>query len=143
MSGSGDLKQEVRAHFNGLQIIHLATMDGSIPRVRPVTLIHFDKKMWVMTGSRDAKIRQIKKNQNVEFCLLLKAGEHSGYVRCAGQAEIVKDAATRKSLADSTPFFKEFWKTADDPGYTLLRMHAREIEYVKPGTLKAERFSLA
>lgn len=142
MDKRDDLKQEVWGHFNDLQVIYLATVEGSMPKVRPVTLIHFDRKMWVMTGSGDAKIEQIKKNQNIEFCLLLKAGEHSGYVRCAGQAEIVSDAATRKLLADNTPFFKDYWETADDPAYALLRIHPQQIEYERPGSLLAEKFSV-
>jgi uncharacterized pyridoxamine 5'-phosphate oxidase family protein len=137
-----DVKKEVWAHFKDMQPIFLATMDGNTPRVRPVTLIHFDKKMWVTTDSGSTKIRQIKANRNVEFCLLLGVGENSGYVRCTGQAEIVSDAATRKLIADNTPFFKQFWRTADDPGYTLLRIHTKEVEYVRPGTLHAERFTV-
>jgi uncharacterized pyridoxamine 5'-phosphate oxidase family protein len=138
-----DVKEEVWAHFKDFQPIFLATVDGNVPRVRPVTLIHFDKKMWVTTGSGNAKMRQIKANQNIEFCLLLGSGENGGYVRCTGQAEIVSDASTRKLIADNTPFFKQFWKTADDPGYALLRIHAKEVEYLRPGAMKVERFSVA
>jgi uncharacterized pyridoxamine 5'-phosphate oxidase family protein len=137
-----DVKKEVWAHFKDMQVIHLATIDGSMPRVRPVTLIHFDEKMWVTTNSGDAKIRQIKENDNVEFCLLLGVGENSGYVRCMGQAEIVSDVATRKLVAENTPFFKTFWQDTNDPGYALLRIHAKDIEYLRPGAFKVETFSL-
>lgn len=137
-----DVKKEVWAHFKDLQPVHLATIDGSTPRVRPVTLIHFDEKMWVTTGSGDAKIRQLKENDNIEFCLLLGIGENSGYVRCTGSAEIVSDAATRKLVAENTPFFKTFWKDTNDPGYALLRIHAKDIEYLRPGEFKVERFSV-
>ncbi len=138
-----EIKKEVWACFKDMQVIYLATVEGDMPKVRPVTLIHYDKKMWVTTGSDDNKIRQINANNNIEFCLLLKAGETSGYVRGSGIAEIVADTKTRTMIAENTPFFKEFWKDADDPGYALLRIHPREIEYLKPGTLRAERFSAA
>ena len=138
-----EMKKEVWAYFKDMQVIHMATIDGGIPRVRPVTLIHFDKKMWVTTGSSSAKIRQIKANSSIEFCLLLGDGENSGYIRGGGEAEIISDAETRKMIADNTPFFKTFWKDTDDPGYALLRIHAREIEYLKPGGMKAERLSVA
>jgi uncharacterized pyridoxamine 5'-phosphate oxidase family protein len=138
-----EVKKEVWAHFKDLQPVFLATIEGDIPRVRPVTLIHYDKRMWVTTDSGSTKVRQIKANQNIEFCLLLGVGENSGYVRCMGRAEIVTDSETRKLIADNTPFFQQFWKTTDDPGYTLLHIHAKEIEYVRPGTLHAERFSVA
>lgn len=137
-----DVKKEVWGHFKDLQAIHLATIDGNKPRVRPVTLIHFDNKMWVTTGSADAKINQIKENENIEFCLLLGVGENSGYVRCRGQAEIISDEATRRLIAENTPFFKTFWKDTNDPGYALLRIHAKEFEYLRPGELKVERFSV-
>jgi uncharacterized pyridoxamine 5'-phosphate oxidase family protein len=137
-----DLKKEVWGHFKDMQYVFLATLDGSTPRVRPVTLIHFDKKMWITTGSGDAKIKQIRDNCNIEFCLLLKAGEHSGYIRGSGDAEIVSDTATRQLIAENTPFFKEFWQDTNDPGYALLRIDAKEIEYLRPGELKVERFSI-
>ena len=137
-----DVKKEVWGHFKDMQYVFLATIDGSTPRVRPVTLIHFDKKMWVTTGSGDAKIKQIKDNSKIEFCLLLKADKNSGYIRGSGDAEIVSDVATRKLIAENTPFFKEFWKDTNDPGYALLRIHAKEFEYLRPGELKVERFSV-
>ncbi|MDH4211138.1 MAG: pyridoxamine 5'-phosphate oxidase family protein [candidate division WOR-3 bacterium] len=137
-----EIKKEVWAYFKDMQVIYLATVEGDMPRVRPVTLIHYDKKMWVTTGSGDNKIKQIEENDNIEFCLLVSAGENSGYVRCKGTAEIVKDTDTRKLLADNTPFFKQFWKDTDDPGYALLRIHTRDIEYLKPGSLKTEHFSV-
>ncbi len=137
-----DVKKEVWGHFKDMQYIFLATIEGNTPRVRPVTMIHFDKKMWVTTGSGDAKIKQIKDNCSIEFCLLLKAGENSGYIRGSGDAQIVNDLATRKLIAENTPFFKEFWKDTNDPGYALLRINAKEIEYLRPGELKVERFSV-
>ena len=141
-SEAEDVKKEVWNHFKDMQYVFLATIDGATPRVRPVTLIHFDKKMWVTTGSGDAKVKQIKDNSNVEFCLLLKAGDHSGYIRGRGEAEIISDAATRELIADNTPFFKEFWQDTNDPGYALLRIHTKEIEYLRPGELKVEKFSV-
>jgi uncharacterized pyridoxamine 5'-phosphate oxidase family protein len=137
------VRKEVWAQFKDFQPVFLATIETNTPRVRPVTLIHFDKRMWVTTGSGDAKIKQIKANNKIEFCLLLGTGGKSGYVRCTGHAEIVGDATTRKLIADNTPFFKTFWKTIDDPRYTLLQIHAEDVEYLRPGTLKVERFSVA
>jgi uncharacterized pyridoxamine 5'-phosphate oxidase family protein len=144
MSGNvEDIKKEVWSYLKDMQVVYLATTEGNVPRVRPVTLIHFDKKMWVTTGSDNNKIKQINANNNIEFCLLLKAGETSGYIRGAGTAEVITDAKTRTLIAENTPFFKEFWKDTNDPGYALLRIHTRDIEYLKPGAMKVERFSLA
>ncbi|UCF70717.1 MAG: pyridoxamine 5'-phosphate oxidase family protein [candidate division WOR-3 bacterium] len=142
MGGIEDIKKEVWSCFKDMQVIYLATVDGDVPRVRPVTLIHYDKKMWITTGSDNNKIKQIMANNKIEFCLLLKAEETSGYIRGTGTAEVITDVKTRTLIAENTPFFKEFWKDTNDPGYALLRIHPRDIEYLKPGAMQVERFSV-
>jgi len=68
--------------------------------------------------------------------------EHSGYIRGAGSANVIEDKETKKLLADNIPFFKEFWKTPDDPNFALLEIIIKGIEYLKPGEFSVERFSL-
>lgn len=136
------MKKEVWALFRHTQSVFLATLDGSKPRVRPVTLIHFDKKLWVSTGTDNAKIKQIEANGNVEFCLLLEKGENRGYVRGTGVADIVEDMETKKLLSENIPFFKEYWKDFTDPEFALLRVHVQDIEYLRPGVFDAQRFSV-
>lgn len=138
-----ELKKEVWACFEKFQTTYLATCDGDQPRVRPVSLIYFDDKFWVATGTQNAKVKQIRENSNIEFCMLLEGGENSGYIRGVGEALIVQDREMKKKLADTMPFFNEYWKEVDDPNYTLLEILVREIEYLKPGMLEIERFSLS
>lgn len=137
-----DLKGEVWSYFQDMQHIFLATAERNQPRVRPVTLVHFNDRFWVTTGTNNAKIKQIRKNKNIEFCLLLTTGEHTGYIRGAGEAIIVQDKETKELLADNTPFFKDFWVDADDPNYTLLEIIIENVEYLKPGEFKAENLSV-
>lgn len=127
------LKNEVWGHFQKMQPIFLATSEGHQPRVRPVTLVHFNDKFWVATSTSAAKIKQIKENKNIEFCLLLKKDEYSGYIRGAGEANIIQDKGTKRMLADNISFFKNYWKDADDPDYTLLNIVIKKIAYLKPG----------
>jgi uncharacterized pyridoxamine 5'-phosphate oxidase family protein len=136
------LRKEVWALFQDMQAVFLATVDEGKPRVRPVMLIHFDKKLWVSTGANDAKIRQIRANQNIEFCLLLKKGEHQGTVRGLGVADIVEGMETKKLLSENIPFFKQYWKDHTDPGFALLQIHVHNFEYLRPGAYEAERFSV-
>jgi len=137
-----NLKKEVWGHFQNMQQVFLATDEGTQPRVRPVTLIHFNDKFWITTSTNSAKIKQIKDNKNYEFCLLLKEGDNSGYIRGSGEANIVQDKDTKKLLADNTPFFKNFWKDADDPNYTLLEIVIKNVEYLKPGVFDVSRFTV-
>jgi len=136
------LKKEVWGHFKKEQIVFLATGEGDKPRVRPVTLIYFNDRFWVTTGANSAKIKQIKGNANIEFCLMFKKGESSGYIRGAGLANIIEDKETKKLLADNIPFFNEYWETPDDPNFALVELVIKEIEYLKPEGFLAERLLL-
>lgn len=137
-----NLKNEVWGYFQKIQTIFLATCEGDQPRVRPVAMIYFNDKFWILTQANSAKVKQTKDNNNIEFCLLLKKGDNSGYIRGAGEAIIVQDMETKRLLATNVPFFKNYWKDADDPNYTLLEIVIKDIEYLKPGVDKAEKFSL-
>lgn len=136
------LKDKVWGHFKDMQAVFLATTDGDQPKVRPVTLICFDNRLWIGTGTQSAKIKQIKKDKKVEFCLFLKEDKVNGYIRGTGDAIIVQDNDTRKLLSDNMSYFKNFWKGPDDPNYTLLEIVIKEIEYLKPGGLKVEKLTL-
>lgn len=137
-----DLKEEVWSHFEQTQNIFLATLDGNGPKVRPVTMIYYNDRFWVTTGADNAKVKQIKENPNTEFCLMLEGDKYKGYIRGGGIALIIEDIETKKMIAEGIPFFKEYWKSADDPSFALLEIVIKEIEYLKPGELKVERYSV-
>ena len=136
------LKAEVCRLLKSMQTIHLATSDGKKPKVRPVTLICYNKKYWVATFTGCAKFKQLQKNPNFELLLLLPKDKSMGYIRGGGKARIVKDAKTKTLLAKNIPFFKEFWKSAADPGFALLELKISAIEYMRPGEFLAHNFSL-
>ncbi|KPJ72044.1 hypothetical protein AMJ52_07655 [candidate division TA06 bacterium DG_78] len=137
-----DLKKEIWSYFQKMQLIFLATCEGEQPRVRPVTLIHFNDKFWISTGTNSAKMKQIRENNNIALCVPLKEGENGGYIRGQGKAIIVQNKDVKKLLADNIPFFKQFWKDPNDPNYTLLEIVMKEIDYLKPGAFKVEKLSL-
>ena len=59
------VKDEVWNYFKDSQYIFLATSEENQPRVRPVTLIYFDKKFWITTGTNNNKVAQIQKNPKI------------------------------------------------------------------------------
>ena len=131
------LKQEIWENFVEFQHVFLATVDDDQPRVRPVTLIHLLDKLFVATGSGDAKVRQIRQNPKAEFCLLLEKGEEKGTVRMECLAKIVTDKGVKARLYEKVPFLKEFWKTPEDPSYALISLEPIGFEYLKPGTIES------
>lgn len=135
-------KNKIFERFNDMQVIFLATEEKGQPRVRPVTMLYIDDEFWVATGSKDAKTEQLKKNNNVEFCLLLQEEKNSGYIRGAGKCKIIKDKNVKDKMAEKIPYFNDYWETPDDPTFGLLKIELNEIEYLKPGTMIAEKFTL-
>jgi len=101
MNGKFDsLKEEVWEDFKDYQHVFLATSEENQPRVRPVTLVCLDRKFWILTGTNNAKTKQIRKNPKIEFCLLFQKGENHGYVRAAGLAKIIRDRKTKVKMAE-------------------------------------------
>ncbi len=142
MAESKDLKAEVWMHFKGSQHVFLATTEDDQPRLRPVTLVNFDQRFWVLTGTDNAKVKQIQKNPKIEFCLLLEEGGQHGYIRAAGFAKIVKDRETRAKVAKHCDFFSEFWNSPEDPSYALLELEVDEIEYLRPNEVVTRKLKL-
>jgi general stress protein 26 len=137
-----DFKAEIWRRFKGYPHIFLATQENDQPRIRPVTLVNWEQKLWVLTGTRSAKVKQIRENPKMEFCLLFTEGEHNGYIRAAGFAKTIGDRETKANVAKSCDFFSEHWKSLDDPNYTLLELKLDEIEYLRPNENAIRKFKL-
>jgi general stress protein 26 len=129
------------SRIEGFQHVFLATDDDGHPRVRPVTLISFEKKLWIATDTKSAKVKQIKKNPKLEFSFAFKEKDQDCCLRVLGIAKIVKDKVIKTELAVHLPFFKEHWKNSDDPNYTLLEIRPREVECVTPEETLHVKFS--
>ena len=125
-----DIKEEVWKHFKDFQYVFLGTVEGDQPRVRPVTLIYFDGKLWITTGTRDAKVKQIQGNPKTEFCLYFREGDKDGYIRVSGISRIINNRKTKAKIAENFDSFSEHWKSVDDPNYTLIEILPKEIEYL-------------
>ncbi len=141
-SKTDEIKKEIWTKFQDFPCVYLATEEGNQPRVRPVTLIYFGEKLWISTGTKDAKIRQLRQNSNIEFCMPFDTEENAGYVRVAGCVKIVKDEKIKCAVADHLDFFYDHWESHDDPNYTLLQITPEEIEYLSPEHTQAEFFLL-
>jgi general stress protein 26 len=137
-----DVKAEIWNRFKNYQHIFLATGETDQPRVRPMTLVNFDQRFWILTGTDSAKTSQIRENPKIEFCLPFKEGEHNGYIRAAGSARTIKDEETKIRVARHCDFFGQHWKSPHDPNFTLLELKLNEIEYLGPNEEIARKFKL-
>jgi len=133
------LRREVWSHFGELQNVFLATADGDQPRLRPVTLMRLGDRLFFATGAGDAKVKQIRSNMKVEFCLLLEKGASKGTVRAECLAKIVTDLAVKSELYNKVPFMKEFWSSPEDKTYTLIGLTPKGFEYMPIGSMQATK----
>ncbi|UCG36969.1 MAG: pyridoxamine 5'-phosphate oxidase family protein [Candidatus Bathyarchaeota archaeon] len=125
--------------FAEQQYVFLATVEGDQPRVRPVTLINLWNRMFVATGSDDAKTQQIRKNYHVELCFLTEKDERKGSIRAECHASVIEDKETKAAVFERVSFIKEFFKTAQDPAYALIEFQPTLFEYMRPGSIEAVR----
>ncbi|GAF76529.1 unnamed protein product [marine sediment metagenome] len=138
MSGSKeDAVREVMAHFQRQNIIQMATVEGDQPRVRPVTLIHLDDELYVITGARGGaetgKVRQIKENPKVEFYMAIQGEGGQGFVRGETVASIVDDPEFKERLYGEIDWASNYFDGPEDPSYVLLFMEPKAFHYRKPG----------
>ncbi|MBP7204989.1 MAG: pyridoxamine 5'-phosphate oxidase family protein [Candidatus Cloacimonetes bacterium] len=124
------------------QMVHLATCEGNEPRLRPMTLIAKARRLWFATGSGDNKSAQIAANPNAEFCLLLKQGEYSGYLRGRGKLLPVTDIGLKQEVADHATFIYDYFGDASDPDYCLYELELRQLRHIKPGEMYEEVLDL-
>jgi uncharacterized pyridoxamine 5'-phosphate oxidase family protein len=136
------LKKEIPKRFKFCQTVFFSTCSGKKPKVRPMSLMYLWGKFWITTGGKDAKVRQLKKNRNFEFCLLLETSKYVGYIRASGKSILVKDLKTRKRFVNTVEFPEEYRKDPEDSGFALIRLDIKEIEYKKPGVWEHKKLKL-
>ncbi|MBN1389152.1 MAG: pyridoxamine 5'-phosphate oxidase family protein [Candidatus Thermoplasmatota archaeon] len=142
MPGEQDEVNEVLGSIKDLQLVYMATIDGKIPRVRPLTMVRFGSEHYILTGANDAKMRQLSENDNVEVCMDVEDGKGTGYIRIEGKMEIVKDRKLKGDVAMSTSYFSEYWSTPEDPAYALLHFKMKNLEFLGPGEIYSRKSKL-
>ena len=118
---------EVWPLFEAGGLVHLSTLDGDQPRVRMMALTVYDQKLWVVTRTGDDKVGQIRKNSNVEFTLAVPGKGRTGCLRATAEASIVEDQGTREDVVSAIPWFTNYWKSSEDPNFTLIRLNLKKI----------------
>ena len=118
---------EVWPYFEAGGLANIATIDGDQARVRMMSLNVHDNKLWLVTRSGDDKIGQIKKNPKVEFTFAVRGKERTGCLRATAEAIIIEDPDRRKEVSSSIPWFSGYWKSSEDPDFTLIRLDLKKI----------------
>lgn len=131
---NNQLVQDVVSHFKLLNRIILATVEKNQPRLRPVTMIFLDDRLFVTTSSNATKVKQIKQNNKTEFLFLITDNEgNTGYIRGKCVILFINDTKIKQVLYKKVPHVSQLWKSPDDTNLTILELIPIEYNYMKPG----------
>jgi uncharacterized pyridoxamine 5'-phosphate oxidase family protein len=119
--------------FNATQTVSVASVDESKPRLRLMTLICMNERLFLATGSGDNKTRQWALNPNLECLLPLSGDAGNGYLRIGGEARVVRDLALKQEVAETAKFIYNYWQDSANPDFILYEVLPREWRYLQPG----------
>ena len=109
-------KAEIIQFINANPACHLATADGSQPRVRGMLIYRADEQgILLHTGTTKDLYKQLIANPRAELCFNnMKDGIQ---VRVTGKAELVEDQKLKEEIVAARPFMKPW---IDQRGYSFL-----------------------
>jgi len=113
--------------------VYLATVDGCLPRVRTITMMHWRGGLYFATDAESDKVRQMEANPNVEFLLPLRRGENTGYLRAQCTASRVTDPSLKEELFEAYAFMGKLWEGPHDPRLTIMHLTPSSLDYLRPG----------
>ena len=125
--------REVIDKFGTLSHVVLATVEGTKPRLRPMTLVRHGAAFFFATGSDADKVKQLESNPQVEIILQWKEEPNNGYIRLDGKAVKETNKETVTELYERFEYLSKLWKAPDDPTLVIYRVEARYYGYMKPG----------
>ena len=135
-------KEEALQYFKDVQFACLGTMDGEQPRIRPMTVIYRENKLWFGTGSESSVTKEIKANNKIELCKMLNVNHEIGSIRLTGTASLIEDKTIADQLRKCCPFFADYWKTRDNAELQLIEIKIEEIKLTKPGEFSARTIKM-
>lgn len=112
----------------------LASVDGSRPRLRPVSPVAVDGfTVYVASLRSSHKTGELDANPAVELCYL---DEGHDQVRIEGVADLVTDGAVRQRVWDGNALLRGFLGSIDNPEFMLYRIRARRVRFMREWALE-------
>ena len=137
-----ELKNKIIEVMDRGKIGSLATIKDNKPWVRYMVFGH-DQGLTCYTtsfaGSR--KVDQVKKDVNVHVSMGADPANYSlPYINIQAKAEVSSDLEIKKRCWSDE--LSKFFKGPDDPGYVVIVIKPSVIEYMSPGSMQPEVYSI-
>lgn len=111
----------------------LATLDGTQPRVRPVSPIRVDGFTVYIANLRSyGKTHEIAQQPLVELCYL---SDQHDQVRITGRAEVVTDADLLASLWAENPLLRRYLGSSDNPELIIYQVIPHRVRFMREWAL--------
>jgi len=112
----------------------LASIDGDVPRVRPVSPVKTDGfTVYVANLKMYHKTQEIAANPNVELCYM---DDGHNQVRITGKAEIISDRAVLQQIWDSNPLLRQYLGSIDNPALIVYKILPARVRYMQEWALE-------
>ena len=122
------LKEKILEVVGGPHPAAVATLAGRLPAVRFMVLNGFPDMSFVGgTMKSSKKVEQLSKNPNTAIAIWSGKEFSDPYVEIQAKVEIHEDLATKKKYWN--PMFEQYFKSADNPDFVVLKFIAGEIVY--------------
>jgi general stress protein 26 len=122
------LKEKIMEVIGGPHVAAVATIAGGLPAVRFMVLTGFEDMTFVggtMKGT--SKVEQLKKNPNAALSIWSGKEYTDPYVVIRARGEVHEGLDTKKKYWN--PMFEQYFKSADNPDFVVLKFTAAEIVY--------------
>ena len=133
---SPEHKQKIWKMIKDIQVGMLVTLDGEMPRARPMHLVQkeYDGKLWFFTRRSAEKVSETNRDHDV--CLSFSDQDKGVYVSLSGTANLTDD---RELIEKYWNPFVAAWFTdgKDDPDIALLEIDVQMGEHWKATENKA------
>ena len=111
-------KSEIIKFVNENPISYLATVDGTIPRVRAIKIYRADENGIIFhTLNFKDLYKQLQKNPHIEMCFVDSEGKMQ--VRINGKAEPIEDQKLKEEIVEKRSFLKPW---IQEKGWDLLKV---------------------
>lgn len=133
---SNDIRNQALSILEEVRIFYLASIDGEVPRLRPMTKLYNQGFcIWSCSHKDTNKIKQIRENPMVEACFLDQSNRH---LRVMGAAEIFDGEVDWEAM----PFRKDELPMLEDPDYILIKIFPKEVRMVNDWSLEYKNIAI-
>lgn len=116
-------KTEIFDFLNANPVFHIATIEGTRPRVRGMLMYRADEHGIIFhTGKMKDLHRQLSNNPNVEICFNNGKFDDLIQIRISGTVELVEDLELKKEIVQKREFLKRWVEQAGYEPLAVYRM---------------------